>query len=35
MVTKCDWETIRRIKEALPVPVFANGGVAAYDDVSR
>lgn len=31
----CDWGAIRTIREALPIPVFANGGVADQGDVER
>ena len=34
-VASCDWEAIRRVKEALPVPVFSNGGIASLEDVDR
>ncbi|CAM9930215.1 unnamed protein product [Ascophyllum nodosum] len=34
-VSECDWEAIRRVKEALPVPVFANGGIASLADYDR
>jgi tRNA-dihydrouridine synthase 1 len=28
-----DWEQIRRVKEALLIPVFANGNILYYDDI--
>lgn len=31
----CNWEAIRIIKEALPIPVIANGGISNLDDVER
>eukprot|EP00904_Undaria_pinnatifida_P005991 jgi/Undpi1/2521/HiC_scaffold_13.g05900.m1 len=34
-VASCDWEAIRRIKEALPVPVFSNGGISSLEDLDR
>lgn len=30
-----DWEQIRLVKEALQVPVFANGNLLFYDDIER
>ena len=30
-----DWDIIRRIKEQLSIPVFANGGVETPDDIAR
>ncbi len=35
LVGTCDWAAIKVIKDAMPVPVFANGGVADLDDVLR
>ncbi|CAM9769779.1 unnamed protein product, partial [Hapterophycus canaliculatus] len=34
-VAACDWDAIRRIKEALPVPVFSNGAISSLEDVER
>lgn len=34
-VASCDWDAIRRIKEALPVPVFSNGGISSLEDCQR
>lgn len=31
----CDWETIRLIREAVNVPVIANGGIGCAADVER
>jgi len=35
LVGMCDWEMIRRIKEEMVIPVFANGGISDLDDVLR
>ena len=35
LVGTCDWEAIRRIKERMPIPVFANGGISDLDDVLK
>jgi len=35
LVGSCDWEAIRKIKAAVPIPVFANGGIADLDDVEK
>ena len=34
-VASCNWDAIRRVKEALPVPVFSNGAIASLEDVER
>jgi len=32
-VGKCDWERIKKIKETVKIPVFANGGIYNFQDV--
>lgn len=32
---RCDWEIIKKIKEELSIPVFANGGIHTFEDVER
>lgn len=34
-VGAADWSIIRKIKEALTIPVIANGGIGCYDDLSK
>ena len=35
MTGKCDWEIIRKIKSALKIPVFSNGGIFTFQDVEK
>eukprot|EP01029_Cantina_marsupialis_P030355 TRINITY_DN81931_c0_g1_i1.p1 TRINITY_DN81931_c0_g1~~TRINITY_DN81931_c0_g1_i1.p1 ORF type:complete len:375 (+),score=121.01 TRINITY_DN81931_c0_g1_i1:30-1154(+) len=32
---KCDWEKINTLRQAVSIPVVANGGIENYDDVDR
>jgi tRNA-dihydrouridine synthase 1 len=34
-VGKCDWDMIRKIKQSVNIPVFANGGIYSYDDAIK
>lgn len=34
-VGQANWDVIRRIKSVLSIPVVANGGVSAFQDVQR
>ena len=34
-IADCDWAAIGRIKDALSIPVFANGGIMNAADVER
>jgi len=34
-VGKCDWDMIRKIKQSVNIPVFANGGVYNYEDAIK
>jgi len=31
----CDWETIRRLREHIPIPVIANGGIMNLQDINN
>ncbi|KAL6068782.1 tRNA-dihydrouridine(16/17) synthase [NAD(P)(+)]-like protein [Balamuthia mandrillaris] len=33
--TPADWDAIRTIKEALSIPVVANGSISVFDDIER
>lgn len=35
LVGACDWDMIRDIKKTLKIPVFANGGIHKFEDVTR
>ena len=34
-IGKCDWDMIRAIREAVDIPVIANGGIARYEDIQK
>jgi len=34
-VGSCDWSAIRAIRQAVSIPVIANGGIATSDDAAR
>lgn len=35
LVGRCNWETIKLIKDTVKIPVFANGGIYNYNDVQE
>lgn len=35
MVGAANWDMIKKIKETLSIPVFANGGIFTFKDVER
>jgi tRNA-dihydrouridine synthase len=32
-VGTCNWDIIKRIKQMLKIPVFANGGIGNFEEV--
>ena len=34
-VGACNWDIIKKIKNSLSIPVFANGGIHVYEDMIR
>lgn len=34
-IGKCDWDIIKKIKQTLRIPIFANGGIYQFEDVLK
>ncbi|KAH7647098.1 hypothetical protein FG379_002789 [Cryptosporidium bovis] len=35
LTNKCDWESLRILKERSTIPFIANGGISTYDDITK